>query len=64
MVKDVGDNPSDEKVREYVWNTLEGGVSICILGKKNRNNVHVKYQMNDLRLMSCYNIILGLHQLS
>lgn len=27
MLKDVGDNPSTEKVREYVWNTLSGGVS-------------------------------------
>ena len=26
MLKDVGDNPSTEKVREYVWNTLSGGV--------------------------------------
>ncbi|XP_027057357.1 citrate synthase, mitochondrial-like [Pocillopora damicornis] len=25
MLKDVGDNPSTEKVREYVWNTLSGG---------------------------------------
>ncbi|PFX30523.1 probable citrate synthase, mitochondrial [Stylophora pistillata] len=25
MLKDVGENPSKEKVREYVWNTLSGG---------------------------------------
>lgn len=25
MLKDVGENPSKEKVREYVWNTLQSG---------------------------------------
>ena len=28
MLKEVGDDPSDEKVKEFVLNTLQGGVSI------------------------------------
>ena len=28
MLKDVGENPSNEKVKDYVLKTLEGGVSI------------------------------------
>ena len=28
MLKDVGDDPSDEKVKDYVLKTLDGGVGI------------------------------------
>ena len=28
MLKDVGDDPSDEKVKDYVLKTLDGGVCI------------------------------------
>ena len=28
MLKEVGEDPSDEKVKEYVLNTLKGGVRI------------------------------------
>ena len=28
MLKEVGEDPSDEKVEEYVLNTLKGGVCI------------------------------------
>lgn len=28
MLQDVGDDPSDEKVKDYVLKTLDGGVGI------------------------------------
>ena len=28
MLQEVGEDPSDEKVKEYVLNTLQGGVCI------------------------------------
>ena len=31
MLKDVGENPSAEKVKDYVVKTLDGGVSIIYL---------------------------------
>ena len=31
MLQEVGDDPSDEKVKEFVLNTLKGGVNINIV---------------------------------
>ena len=27
LSEDLGDDPSDEKVRDFIWNSLKGGVS-------------------------------------
>ena len=31
MLQEVGDDPSDEKVKEFVLNTLKGGVNINVM---------------------------------